>query len=231
MKKLFFIIFIFVAFQLIFGQTAYFGMGYNVASGSFKNLNKVVKEYNDVYEEYLTSKMDEIHLNHGMVFDFGLAMPYFSFSFGLQYNRAKTHALLVGNSGVKHQQDIWLRCLSLPMDFGINIDSGSFAFDPGIGINFMFWRYFTRFGEKSDIDDTDYDDSVTDINMHVKFFTKFVFGGFEEPGLGFVVEPYYNLGIIGSSMNDLSADLLNYYIEKIDSFNHYGVRLYFIIKG
>jgi hypothetical protein len=231
MKKIFFV-FVFVIFsQIAFGQCVYFGMGYNVASGSFKELNTVVKEYNQLYDSYITTKMDDINFNHGMTFDFGLAFPYFSFSFALQYNRAKTHAILVGDSGVEHQKDLWLRCFSFPMDFGLNIDSGAFAFDPGIGFNFMLWRYFTRWGEKSEIDDEEWNEATTDVNMHVKFFTKLVFGGLSESGWGFVIEPYYNLGFLGSSLNDLSYNMVGYYIDKTDSFDHYGVRAYIIIKG
>jgi hypothetical protein len=179
--------------------------------------------------------MKKIHFNHGMTFEFGLIQPYFQGGFGFQYNRAKTHAKLVDQYGVEWQEDLMLRAFSFPLELGIALGEDGATIIPGIGFNFMLWRYFTRVGEPDKIDDLDYYKSNTDVGMHAKLYVKFVLGGIDDSGLGIIIEPYFNLGVLGCDMGDMNETLNPYTYssdpEKKEAFTHYGLRVYLILKG
>jgi hypothetical protein len=51
MKKVILTLIFVLMSSLIFSQVVYFGFGYNVASGSFKNFNYVIDRYNETRVE------------------------------------------------------------------------------------------------------------------------------------------------------------------------------------
>lgn len=232
MKKLLVIVLLIFVSQLLLAQVGFFGMGYNVGYGEFQGFNYVVDRYNET-RSYLTQEMDHVELTHGMSFDLGYAMPGFLGGMGLQYNRAKVSAIGIID-GEKVQRDLKIHALNIPFDFAIAIGEYDFSWAPGIGFNFLLWKYLTRTGKPSKIDEVDYYKSSVDAGIHLKLFTKFIFGGVSEDGWGLVVEPYYNLGVLGSEMWQMNQALNpnTYYNDpkKSEKFSHYGVRMMVLYK-
>ncbi len=227
-----FIVIIVFFSQMVFAQVGFFGMSYNIGYGEFQDFNYVVDRYNET-RPYLTQEMDHIELTHGMSFDFGYALPGFLCGMGLQYNRAKVSAIGIIDEE-KVQRDLKIHAVNIPFDFAIAIGEYGFSWAPGIGFNFMLWKYLSRTGKPSKIDDYEYHKASADMEIHMKLFTKFIFGGVTESGWGLIFEPYYNLGLIGSDMTSMNRDLNpETYIndhKKSEKFSHYGVRLMVLYK-
>ncbi len=235
MKKISPLILLF-SFSIIYAQTAYIGAGYNLSNGSFDKFNFVIDRYNETREDLnLDPEMENINLMHGASFEFGIMIPYFLFGLGFQYDRAKSFAQLIDDNNIKQQRDLWLRTFNMAMDVGLALGAEGFIAAPGVGLNFMFHRYLTRSGPANKIDDMDFYEPDSEMTLQAKIFIKFIFGGMEDPGLGLMIEPFYNLGMLGSSMFYMNRDLnpqtyLNDPTVIDENFTHYGLRLLIILR-
>lgn len=233
MRRLFVCVGLLLISSMAFCQVIYLGGGYNVSQGEYSSFNYVIQRYNET-RDYLSSEMDEINLAHGMSFDFGYATPGFLGGFGLQYNRAKTSAVGTVNE-VKMQRDLKLHMLHFPLELAYLHSLDGFAWAPGIGISFLFWKYLTRVGESSNIDDKEYYKAPADMGIHTKFFVKFIIGGVEDGGMGVVIEPFYMLGLIDSDMWDMNQQLnpetYDDDPEKTEPFTQFGIQIKLLYKG
>jgi len=254
MKKTVIILFLIISCSLIYAQAAYINAGYNFMNGSFKKLNSVLDRYNDDRADWnLDPKMDKINSMHGFTYEYGFIYSNIQGGIGLQYNSAETTSKWIVPDDVTWQKDLSLKSYSIPFEIGVVLGKGGFTnipglgnghlatisslgdicltTIPGLGYNFMVWRYLTRSGPADEIKSRKFNRSNKHLCMHLKLYVKFIIGRSFDSGLGFMIEPYYNLGLVGSNINEFDQ-LLNDHrpYQIIEKFSHYGIRMLLVLK-
>ncbi len=235
MKKLIVLLMLACSTQPLLGQVGYIGVGYNIGNSPFDDINYIIGRYNETRVDLnLDPEMKDLHRTSGFAFELGMLTDWLQVGISFQYNRADTFSRLLNADNVEWQRDLYLRTFSFSTDMGLVIGRNGLLAIPGVGMNFLPYRFLTRTGQVGEIEDNELMESSSGIAIQGKVFVKFFLRGLDNSGLDIMIEPYIFLSIAGSDLYELNEDINPntwfYDASAMEGFQMVGIRMLLVLK-